>query len=90
MTSTDGTEFMPTPTSNEKDADGGPIVRRADEQQVRELAVEEIERKRRFRAIDAWSTHSRKPISEREIRREMERVDGRHSEGPQTSAERSR
>jgi len=107
-----------------------------DEKQVRELAVEQIERKRRFEmrafaaavlsaflvvvwavseynnaggwptngfsnsssiphvwndwiiypligiglcvAIDAWNTYRRKPISESEIRREMDRLTGAH------------
>jgi protein-S-isoprenylcysteine O-methyltransferase Ste14 len=108
----------------------------ADEQQVRELAIKQIERKRRFRmrafscatasillvivwaiseynnaggwptdgfsqssgiphvwniwiiypllglglilAIDAWHTYGRKPISESEIRHEMDRLSGTH------------
>ena len=123
-------------TTDEKPVavDSRPVA--ADEQQVRELAVEQIERKRRFRmrafsaaavsvllviiwaiteynnaggwptsgfsqssgihhewnswiiypvvalalgvAIDAWHTYGHKPISESEIRREMDRLRGAH------------
>lgn len=31
-------------------------------------------------AIDAWNTYGKKPISESEIRREMDRLTGSHSE----------
>ncbi len=123
---------MPTEATSEKT----PIVSTEDEQQVRELAVKQIERKRRFRmrafsaaagsvvlviiwaiseynnaggwptngfsqsssiphvwniwiiypligigvilAIDAWNTYRKKPISESEIRREMDRLTGAH------------
>ena len=128
---------MPTQhTTSEKHADIGPLLRADDEQQVRELAVKQVERKRRFRmhavsyavvgvflmiiwaiseynnaggwprngfsqsssiphvwniwiiypvlglgvvaAIDAWNTYGKKPISESEIRREMDRLTGGH------------
>lgn len=123
---------MPIQATSEKT----PIVDSSDEQQVRELAVKQIERRRRFRirafsaaaasivlvviwaiseynnaggwptggfsqssgiphvwnywiiypiigiglvlAIDAWNTYARKPITETEIRREMDRLTGAH------------
>src|SRR5271165_1830989 len=125
---------MPTQTANEKQANIGPVLRPGDEQQVRELAVKQLERKRRFRmrafsysaasvvlvviwsiseynnaggwptdgfsqsssiphvwniwiiypvlglglmfGVDAWNTFGRKPITEREIRQEMDRLRG--------------
>jgi 2TM domain len=123
-------------TTNEKPATVDSRLVASDEQRVRELAVEQIERKRRFRmrafsaaavgvvlvviwaiveyndaggwptsgfsqssgihhewnswivypivalglavAIDAWHTYRHKPISEGEIRREMDRLRGAH------------
>jgi protein-S-isoprenylcysteine O-methyltransferase Ste14 len=128
---------MPTEhTNDEKPAVIDSSLLAAGERQVRELAVQQIERKRRFRmhavsyaavsillviiwaiseynnaggwptrgfsqsssiphewniwiiypvlglglilAVDAWNTYGRKPISEREIRREMDRLTGAH------------
>jgi hypothetical protein len=128
---------MPIPqTTDEKPAAVDSRLVAADEQRVRELAVEHIGRKRRFRmrafsaavvgivlviiwaiteynnaggwptsgfsqssgihhewnswiiypvvalalgvAIDAWHTYRHKPISESEIRREMDRLRGAH------------
>jgi protein-S-isoprenylcysteine O-methyltransferase Ste14 len=123
-------------TTNEKPVAVDSRLVTADEQQVRELAVEQIERKRRFRmrafgaavvsvalviiwaiveyhnaggwptsgfsqssgihhewnswiiypvvalalgvSIDAWHTYRHRPISESEIRREMDRLRGAH------------
>lgn len=123
-------------TTNEKPTSVDSRLVPSDEQQVRELAVEQIERKRRFRVravsaavvgvalvviwaiaeyhnaggwptsgfsqssgihhewnswviypvlalalgvgIDAWHTYRHKPISESEIRREMDRLRGAH------------
>jgi protein-S-isoprenylcysteine O-methyltransferase Ste14 len=123
-------------TTDEKPAAVDSRLVAADEQQVRELAVEQIERKRRFRtrafgaavvgvvlviiwaiveyhnaggwptngfsqssgihhewnswivypliaialgvAIDAWHTYRNKPITESEIRRQMDRLTGAH------------
>ena len=123
-------------TTNEKPVAVDSRLVVADEQRVRELAVEQVERKRRFRmrafsavvvgvvlvviwaiveyhnaggwptsgfsqssgihhewnswiiypivalglavAIDAWKTYRHKPISEGEIRREMDRLRGAH------------
>jgi len=124
------------PTTNEKSVVVDSRLVATDEQRVRELAVEQIERKRRFRmraftaavvgvvlvviwaiveyhnaggwptsgfsqssgihhewnswiiypvvalalgvAIDGWHTYRHKPISESEIRREMDRLRGAH------------
>jgi len=48
---------------------------------ARDVAIEEIERKRRFLmsislilTLDGWFTYFRKPISEREIQREIDRL----------------
>jgi len=76
---------MPTETTDPKT----PIVNSNDEQQLRELAVKEIERKRRF---GMWAfccaaassllviilaiSFQRKPITESQIRREMDRLTG--------------
>jgi protein-S-isoprenylcysteine O-methyltransferase Ste14 len=123
-------------TTNEKPAVVDSSLPKVDEQQIRELAVKQIERKRRFRrhafsyaaasillviiwaiseynnaggwptngfsqsssiphvwniwiiypilglslilAIDAWNTYGRKPITESEIRSEMDRLTGAH------------
>lgn len=123
-------------TTNEKPAPLDSRLVAADERQVRELAIEQVERKHRFRirafgaavvgvalvviwaiveyhnaggwptsgfsqssgihhkwnswiiyplvalglavAIDAWKTYWRKPISESEIRREIDRLRGAH------------
>ena len=139
---------MATQTTTEKHADIGPILRTGDEQQVRQLAVKQLERKRRFRmrafsyatasvvlvviwaiseynnaggwptdgfsqsssiphvwniwiiypiiglglalAIDAWNTYGKKPISESEIRREIDRLSGSHREGHPMNSEDSR
>jgi protein-S-isoprenylcysteine O-methyltransferase Ste14 len=127
----DGGLAMPTQATNQET----PIVN-SNQQQVRELAVKQIERKRRFRmrafsaaaatvvlvimwaiseynnaggwptngfsqsssiphvwniwiiypligialilALDAWNTYRQQPISESEIRREMDRLTGAH------------
>jgi hypothetical protein len=129
---------MPTQTTNETHADIGPLLPTDDQQQVRELAVKQIERKRHFHvramtaaavgvllvviwaiteynnaggwptsgfsqssgishewnswiiypvialavgvAIDALHTYRRRPITESEIRREMDRLTGGHRE----------
>ena len=123
-------------TTNEERADTRPAGHSNDEEQVRELAVMRVERKRRFHmhaisyaavsilltiiwaiseynnaggwptsgfsqsssiphvwniwiiypvlglgivaAIDAWNTYGKRPISESEIRREMDRLTGGH------------
>ncbi len=123
-------------TTDEKHSDIGPLLGTDDEQQVRALAVKQVERKRRFRvhavsyavvsillmivwaiseynnaggwptngfsesssiphvwniwiiypvlglgvvtAIDAWNTYGKKPISDSEIRREMDRLTSGH------------
>jgi 2TM domain len=85
---------MPTQqTANGKAPVVGTDVPSEDELQLRDVAVKQLERKRRFRmwnvwiiypvlglglifGIDTWNTFGRKPITEREIRREMDRLRG--------------
>ena len=66
--------MMPNIT-HDTPADTGPDAPARGEHLARQQAIRQIDRRRRFRASAAWSAVG-KPISESEIKREIERQAG--------------